>query len=341
MAMTEEERKNITQDMFNPADLLSADKEKVTGKSISYWQDAFRRLRQNKAAIVCAVIIAFIVILALVGPYMNDKDAISQDLSAHYLPPRISFLTDVHWLPFDGLTQQGVDLYEQRGVDTNYWFGADKFGRDMWSRVWQGTQASLLIGLVAALADFIIGIAYGGISGYFGGRTDDFMQRVVEILVGIPQMILLILLIMVMEPSLYTIIAAIAFTGWVGQSRIVRGQIMKLKSQEFVLASRTLGAKPSRLISKHLLPNTVGQIIITTMFSVPAAIFAEAFLSFIGLGVQPPKASLGTLINDGFDVMQIHPYMALFPAIVISLLLICFNVFGDGLRDALDPKLRQ
>src|SRR5699024_6738542 len=182
---------------------------------------------------------------------------------------------------------------------------------------------------------------YGGISGYFGGNTDNIMQRIVEILMSIPQLVIIILLIMVLKPGLLSIIIAIAMTGWIGQSRIVRGQILKIKSSEYILAARTLGAKPLRLIGKHLLPNTMGPIIITTMFSIPTAIFAEAFLSFIGLGIPQPNASLGTLIDSGSKVVDTHGYQVLFPAIILSLLLICFNLFADGLRDAFDPKMKR
>ena len=234
-----------------------------------------------------------------------------------------------------------VDLYEIKKVDEYYWFGTDGLGRDLFTRLWEGTQISLLIAFVAAVIDVVIGVLYGGISGYFGGRVDDIMQRIVEILIGIPTLIIVILMLLIMEPGLTAIIIAISLTGWIGMSRIVRAQILKYKGQEFVLASRTLGASDKRIIGKHLLPNILGIIIINTMFTIPTAIFFEAFLSFIGLGLQPPDASLGTLINDGYKVMEHQPYFLLFPAVVISVLMIAFNLIGDGLRDALDPKMKD
>jgi oligopeptide transport system permease protein len=167
------------------------------------------------------------------------------------------------------------------------------------------------------------------------------MQRIVEILIGIPTLIVVILMILIMEPGITAIIIAISITGWIGMSRIVRAQIMKFKGQEFVLASRTLGAGDGRIITKHLLPNILGIVIINTMFTIPGAIFFEAFLSFIGIGLQPPAASLGTLINDGYKVMEFQPYVLLFPSLVISILMIAFNLIGDGLRDALDPKMKD
>src|SRR5699024_1683806 len=175
----------------------------------------------------------------------------------------------------------------------------------------------------------------------YGGRVDNFMQRIIEVLIGIPNLILIILLILILQPGIVSITIAMVITGWVNMARIIRGQVLKLKGQEFVLASRTLGAKDGRLIWKHLIPNSLGPIIITTMFTIPTAIFTEAFLSFIGLGLQPPIASLGTIVNGGFDLIRIYPHMLMFSSIIISLIMISFNILGDGLRDAFDPKMRR
>ncbi|MER2237718.1 MAG: ABC transporter permease, partial [Psychrobacillus sp.] len=181
----------------------------------------------------------------------------------------------------------------------------------------------------------------GGISGYYGVRVDDVMQRIVEILIGIPNLVIVILMIMFMDPGITAIIIAITITGWIGMSRVVRAQVLKYKNQEFVLASRTLGASNNRIITKHILPNVVSIIVINTMFTIPSAIFFEAFLSFIGLGLQPPAASLGTLINDGVKLLKFQPHILVFPAVIISLLMLSFNLLGDGLRDALDPKMKD
>ena len=194
---------------------------------------------------------------------------------------------------------------------------------------------------MAAIIDTVIGVAYGGISAYFGGRTDNIMQRIVEILTGVPNLILIILFILIFDPGVFTIILAMTITGWIGMSRLVRGQILKLKNQEFVLAARTLGASSNRLIFKHLIPNTLGAIIITLMFTIPSAIFFEAFLSFIGIGLQPPQASLGTLINDGYKELRTFPYLLVIPSVIIVLLMVSFNLLADGLRDAFDPKMRK
>lgn len=338
--MAETNKKEITQEQFRPVTIETEEKEEIGTEAISFGRDAWRRLVRNKAALISAIVIFIIVVMALAGPYMNKWDGNDQELRRSNVPPKVEMLSSVKWLPFTGVNDD-VDLYSDRQIEDNFWFGTDKLGRDLWTRTWEGTRISLLIGFVATIVDLFIGVAYGGISGYFGGNTDNVMQRIVEILMGIPQLVIVILLIMVFKPGLFSIIVAIAITGWIGQSRIVRGQILKIKSSEYVLAARTLGARPSRLIGKHLLPNTLGQIIITTMFSIPGAIFAEAFLSFIGLGIPQPKASLGTLIDAGSKIVDSHPYQVLFPAIVLSLLLICFNLFADGLRDAFDPKTRR
>lgn len=331
---------NITKDMFEPAHLDTEKSEEIAGKSIGFWGDVFRRLGKNKGAVVCGIIILFLIFMALVGPAMDKWSAFNTSLLRVNLPPRIGALANIHWLPFDGM-ENGVNVYKAHGVSGNFWFGTDNLGRDLWSRVWLGTRISLLIGIVAAIVDLLIGVTYGAISSYFGGWTDIIMQRIIEIIIGIPNLVLIILLILILQPGLISIIIAIAITNWVGQARIVRGEILKLKSAEFALAARTLGGGHMRIIFKHLIPNSIGMIIINTMFAVPAAIFFEAFLSFIGLGINPPQASLGSLINEGSQVITIHPYQALYPGIIISLLLICFNVFADGLRDALDPKLKD
>lgn len=332
----------LPDEMFEPAEVEEGKTEEISRQTTGFWKDALRRLAKNKGALFGLIIIIFLIVMALIGPSMNKFTSSEQDVLRQFLPPKVSGLDHISWLPFDGIDNNGVDQYEEKAqpVKDNFWFGTDEYGRDQWTRVWKGTRISLLIAFIAALIDFVIGIAYGGISAYFGGRTDNVMQRIIEILIGIPHLVIIILAMIVLQPGIRAIIIALVLTGWTTMARIVRGQILKLKSQEFVLASRTLGASNVKIIARDMLPNVMGQIIITTMFTIPTAIFFEAFLSFIGLGIQPPTASLGTLINDGFKSMQTHLYLVIWPGIVISLLLICFNLLGDGLRDALDPKMR-
>lgn len=332
----------LPPDAFKRVKVSSTHAEQIARPSLNFWQDAWLRLRKNKAAVVSMVVLILVVLMSFVGPHLNSHGIDDQNVSKANLPPKVSWLAPLGIADGHAIVAgEEVDLYAKKNVKENYWFGTDGLGRDLFTRVWKGTQISLLIALVAALVDVLIGVAYGGISAYYGGKVDDIMQRIIEILAGIPNLIIVILMLMVMEPGITAIIIAISLTGWIGMSRIVRGQVLKFKNQEFVLASRTLGASNSRIIFKHLLPNILAIIVINTMFTVPSAIFFEAFLSFIGLGLQAPNASLGTLINDGYKMLQFQPYILSAPAIVLSVLMIAFNLLGDGLRDALDPKMKD
>lgn len=333
--------KNLTDDLFEIERNINASAEHIAHKPVSYWGDSWKRLKKNKGAIIGLMMIIIIIFLALAGPFMNNHGFDDQNLSISNLPPKVPVLEHVPFLGLDGMTMSGEDAYEMKSVEGYYWFGTDSLGRDIWTRIWEGTRISLYIAFLAATLDLFIGVAYGSISAYYGGRVDNFMQRIIEVLIGIPNLILIILLILILQPGIVSITIAMVITGWVNMARIIRGQVLKLKGQEFVLASRTLGAGDGRLIWRHLIPNSIGPIIITTMFTIPTAIFTEAFLSFIGLGLQPPIASLGTIVNDGFDLIRVYPHMLMFSSIIISLIMISFNLLGDGLRDAFDPKMRR
>ncbi|MFD1357286.1 oligopeptide ABC transporter permease [Fictibacillus halophilus] len=340
--MSMSERK-LTPDLFRPADLGTGKGEEITKPSLSFWQDAFRRLKKNKAAMLGFFAIVFIIVFSLIAPSLSKYGMDDQELMRANLPPKIPGLEKIGFLGVDGVDIRGVDQYEMKNVpaEDEFWFGTDPLGRDQWVRVWKGTQISLYIAFLAATIDLIVGVAYGGISAFYGGKVDDAMQRVVEVLVGIPNLVVIILFIIILDPGILSITLALVITGWIGMSRIVRAQILSLKNREFVLASKTLGSTNGRLITKHLLPNTLGAIIVTSTFTIPGAIFFEAFLSFIGLGIQPPTASLGALIADGFRSLRIYPHLAIYPASIMCILMISFNLLGDGLRDALDPKMRR
>ncbi|MCH4475425.1 ABC transporter permease [Staphylococcus haemolyticus] len=310
-------------------------------ESKNFWEDAWAQLKRNKLAVIGMIGLILIIILALVGPLISKHDFAEQNVDYRNLPAKIPVLDKVHFLPFDGTGSDGKDAYAKVGAKENYWFGTDQLGRDLWTRTWKGTQISLVIGIVAALLDIFIGVVYGAISGFFGGRVDDVMQRILEIIASIPNLIVVILFVLIFEPSIWTIILAMSITGWLGMSRVVRGEFLKLKNQEFVMASRTLGASKVNLIFKHILPNTLGAIVVTSMFTVPSAIFFEAFLSFIGIGVPAPQTSLGSLVNDGRAMLLIHPHELFIPATILSLLILFFYLFSDGLRDAFDPKMRK
>ncbi|MGG1676575.1 oligopeptide ABC transporter permease [Neobacillus sp. NRS-1170] len=335
----------ISKDLFAPAHIDPSKSEKISKPSLNFWQDSWLRVRKNRGAVVSLVILAILIIMAFVGPMITPYAYDTQNTKHNNLPPRIQSLENVHWLPFDGTLQRRdgsvYNAYEVRKVDAYYWFGTDNLGRDLFARVWKGTQVSLFIAFMAALIDMVIGVTYGAVSGYLGGRTDSFMQRIIEIIVGIPNLIIVVLMILVLKPGIIPIIIALTITGWTSMARVVRAQVLKFKGQEFVLAAKTLGASDSSIIFKHMIPNMFGVIIINTMFSIPNAIFFEAFLSFIGLGLQEPNASLGTLVNDGFKSMIAFPYQMIIPSIMIALIMVCFNLVADGLRDALDPKMRD
>jgi oligopeptide transport system permease protein len=283
--------------------------------------------------------------MALIGPLLTPYEFDKQNTKHGNLPPRVQGLENADWLPFDGSLEKKDGTvyypYKQRNVEEYYWFGTDHLGRDLFARIWKGTQVSLFIAFVAALIDMFIGVAYGAFSGYLGGRVDGFLQRIIEILVGIPNLVIVVLMILILKPGIIPIIVALTITGWVGMARVVRAQVLKLKNQEFVLAAKTLGATDITIIFKHLIPNMVGVILINTMFSIPNAIFFESFLSFIGLGLPESNASLGTLINEGYKSMIAFPYQMIIPAIMISILMVSFNLIADGLRDVLDPKMRN
>lgn len=329
----------LIDDLFEQADDADKNGQQEDGQHSNKLRDSWTRLSSNKGSVIGLVLILLIIIFAIFGPMMNNHGYTEQDLSRVNLPPKVSILESIPIIGFDGTDIKGENKYEEKSINENFWFGTDSLGRDVWSRVWQGTRISLYIAFLATILDLFIGVAYGSISAFYGGRIDNVMQRIIEVLVGLPNLIVVILLILVLSPGITSITLALVITGWVNMARIVRGEVLKLKNQEFVLASKTLGAKDKRLLLKHLIPNSMGPIIITTMFTVPSAIFTEAFLSFIGLGIQPPNASLGTIVNDGFELLQLYPHSLMFSATIISLIMISFNLVGDGLRDAFDPKM--
>ena len=303
-------------------------------KTTSYWRDVWTHFSKNRGALVGFVIILVIIIFAIIGPMISGHAYDTIIIEHQSLPPKIPGI-------FGGV-ERGIDVYAQKGVtDVNYWFGTDYNGRDLFTRVWQGTRISLLVAFVAVIIDIVIGMSYGLISGYFGGKVDMVMQRFAEILNGIPTLVIVTLLGLVLPSGIASIIFALMITGWIGMARISRAEVLKLKESEYILASKTLGAKDFSIIFKDILPNIFGQLVIMAMFSIPNAIFTEAFLSFVGLGIQPPQASLGSLISDGYKSLTIHPYQIAAPVIVLALLMLSFNLFADGLRDAFDPSMKQ
>lgn len=274
--------------------------------------EVWEKLKSNKLAMFGLAILILLISCAIFAPMFSPYDVSTQSLSEQNLPP-----------------------------SSAHWFGTDDLGRDVFVRTWYGARISLFVGFMAALIDLFVGVTYGGFSGLKGGRTDTIMMRIVEILYGLPNLLIVILLMVVMGSSLFTIIVALTVTGWIGMARLVRGQVLQLKNYEFVQASRLLGGGNAHIIRKHLIPNAIGPIIVQMTLTVPSAIFAEAALSFLGLGVQAPHASWGVMTNDALGVILSGEWWQLFfPALCISLTMFGFNVLGDGLQDAIDPRLQ-
>jgi len=284
----------------------------IVRPSMSYWQDARRRLRKNKVAMTSMIVLVILTIMAIIGPMMVDVQYNDTDFMNTNAPP-----------------------------SSEHWFGTDALGRDLWARVWVGARVSLFIGLVAALITTGIGVFVGGVSGYFGGTLDMMVMRAVDILDTIPFLIYVILIMMVIGSGIIPIIIAFAITGWLYMARLVRGQVLQQKEMEYMVGSKALGASYYSLIFQHLVPNIMGIIIVILTMEIPGVIFTEAFLSYIGIGVKPPMTSWGQLANMGAQVMQIYPLQLLIPAFFISITMLSLQLFGDGLRDSLDPKMRM
>lgn len=302
----------LEQSLFEVVGYDDSTSDAIVRPSMTYWQDAWRRLKKNKIAMVSMVLLIAIMLSCVLVPVLSGIDYKAQAIEyAHQEPGRA------------------------------HWFGLDELGRDIFVRIWVGGRVSILIGLVGTMVSFAVGMLYGGISGYLGGIVDDIMMRIVEVIVGIPYMIVVILVSIALEKGLASLIIALCITSWTGLARLVRGQILQLKESEYVLAAQAFGASSNRVILRHLLPNTMSVVIVNITFQIPGFIFAEAFLSFIGLGVQPPYTSWGAMAAVGQQQMSYYPHELLFPALAISLTMLAFNLLGDGLRDALDPKLRQ
>lgn len=289
-------------------------RELVAGTSLG--QDAFRRLMKNKMAIVCGAFFVLSCLLFVLGPIAIEAT----------------------W----GYTYESQDLaYGARPPSLHHWFGTDFFGRDLFTRVLYGGRVSLTVGVLAAIVSAMVGMIYGAISGYAGGRVDSVMMRIVDIIYALPYMFLVILLMTIFGRELWLVFIALGMVSWLTTARIVRGQVLSLKQREFVQAARSMGSKDSAIIFRHLIPNTLGPIIVYFTLTVPSMILQEAFLSFLGLGVQAPRPSLGALINDGANQMIVFWWTLVFPAAVMATLLFSLNFLGDGVRDALDPKMKS
>lgn len=424
----------LEKDSFEHIGKNLKDAQKITRPSMSYLEDAMRRIKKNKPAVFSFWLLVLLILLSIIGPFVsnslyghtyqkqnlavqNQTSVVSNQRSIKlssnsafkyekYKPNlrktelvfksvtpsknsgKISFIVgDKSESSFQGdekeykldvsipsgsnidtivskLNESSDKLLKEdpdfRGVsfkksgsdiviqsigtkkfNSTYWFGTDIFGRDLFTRLWEGGRVSFLIAFVSVFFTIMLGIVYGGVSGYVGGRADVIMMRIIEVLMVVPDMLYILLLLTVLKPGLFPIILVMAATSWMGTARIVRGEVLRLKRSEYVIAAQVLGATSTRIIFKHLIPNTMGPILVNMTMMIPHMIFAEAFLSFIGLGVPAPFASWGVLVNEGAKNFTQFPHLLIIPAIVISLTMLAFNILGDGLRDSLDPKLRK
>ena len=336
---------------FEPATDAEKEQHNRMRESTTFFKDGMRKLFKNPLAVASLIVLALIIVTIIVAPFIvpygyeemvtvNGK----RDKYAKNMPPMTYSDKEKEAIA------AGVDVFP-------HLFGTDELCRDYFIRVIYGTRVSLIVGLFASLIVLIIGLVYGSISGYAGGKIDIVMMRIVDIIYSLPDMLMIILLSVVLDSVLGTALAGTIFEKignnmislfivfgllyWVGMARLVRGQILQIKKNEYVLAARALGAKSGRIIKKHVLPNCMSVIIISTALQIPSAIFTESFLSFVGLGVQAPMPSLGSLANAARGGLQSYPFKLVFPAAMICLIVLSFNLLGDGLRDAFDPKLRR
>lgn len=371
-----EEILNLPESSFEMVQTDEIKDEKFKTKPIGFFKDALQRLRRSKISIISFWIILSIIILALIVPNITGFTYTEQDLAKRNLPPKIpglesigiadgsrvltnrkkDSLSDTNRYP-EGSIIEIVREYESKGVamvdvkvdayalagiedDVYHWFGTDYLGRDLMTRLFKGVRISLIIAFFSVITNVIIGVIYGSICGYYGGKVDMFLTHFAEVLDGMPYIVITILFMILLGSGMLSIILALCITGWIGTARLIRAQFYRFKGREYVLAARTLGVPDVKLIFRHILPNCIGPLITRAMIAIPGAIFSESFLAYIGLGIKPPEPSIGILLSDGQSVLLQYPYQTLFPAILISVLMIAFNLFSNGLRDALDPTRR-
>ncbi|WP_237036520.1 ABC transporter permease [Mediannikoviicoccus vaginalis] len=302
----------IDKSKFKRVPKDQGDAEFIARPVVTYWSDAWRRFKQNKTAMLAFIILIFLTIMVIIGPMISKYN-----------------FKDIVGAPN---TKPGSE----------FWFGTDEIGRDVFTRLWRGGRISIFIGICGAIISTIIGSIYGAVSAYFGGRVDNIMMRIVEILFSLPYLLVVIIVRLAMDSQgIHTLIIAMTITGWCGLARLVRGQILSLKQQDFILAADVLGVSNKNIILRHLIPNTLNVILVSISFDIPGYIFSEAFLSYLGLGVAPPETSWGAMAASAQQKFQFYPYQLFFPALTIALTMLSFTLLGDGLRDALDPNLRK
>lgn len=302
----------IPDDMFEKLDNLDKSTDDIASPSVSYWENAWIRLKKDPLAVAGMIFILVMCLAAIFGPIIIPYEYDYMDIAI-----------------------------QNQGPSLQHWFGTDKFGRDIFVRTLYGARISLTIGFMAAFLNGFIGVLYGGMAGFMGGKIDMVLMRIVDVITSVPSLLYIILIMMYLGNNIQSILIALCLTYWTGTARQVRSQILSLKHQDFVLASRVIGETKFQILTGHLIPNSIGPIIVSVTFLIPSAIFQEAFLSFLGIGIQVPMASWGTLANDAIPALFTNPYQMFFPVLAISLTMLSLNFIGDGLRDALDPRLKK
>ncbi|MDO4372090.1 MAG: ABC transporter permease [Clostridia bacterium] len=371
-----EELKNLPASAFESLHQEDIKDEKFQTKPIGFFKDAMIRLSKDAVSMISLTMILLIVILSLLIPNITGYTYTQQNVAQTNMPPKIpgleklgiadgtyvlkdrrkDKLDDTDRYP-EGSVLETLNEHEVNGVimcdvkvdyyafcgapaDEYHWLGTDALGRDLMTRLFRGARISLLIAVITVFTNVFIGVVYGAVSAYYGGKVDIFMTHLAEVMDGMPYVVVTILFMLVLGAGIFSIILAMTVTGWIGTSRLIRAQFYRFKGREYVLAARTLGVPDRILIFRHILPNCVGPLITRSMIAIPGAIFSESFLAYIGLGIAPPNPSIGILLSDGQKVLLQYPYQTVFPAILISVLMIAFNLFSNGLRDALDPTKR-
>lgn len=359
-------------------DHMTIQDEKFKTDSIGFFKDAWLRFTRAKISFVAFCILAFLILMSIIGPSLQPYTFNDIFMSKQYLTPKIPGIEKLGILDgtrsirtdrnkFEDYRKKGlvkeetstdivknrqgkdvemvsgkIDMYKEKRIADNEYhlFGTDNLGRDLWVRLWRGARVSLALAAVVVFINTTIGIVIGSIMGYFGGWVDLLGYRIIEIISGIPTLILLIIVVSTFGQNIFVIIMAFVLTGWTSTASLIRAQFYKYKGYEYVLASRTMGASDASLIFKHILPNAIGPIITSVSLSVPSVIMSESFLSYLGLGVQPPEPAIGNLLKEGQTALLTNPHMLVWPAAFISILMLCFNLMGNGLRDAFDPTMR-
>ncbi len=302
-------QKDGLDELFRPEPCAEAERMDALPQ-VSYAADVVKRFLNTPSVIVFSVILAIIIACCVLVPILSPR-------------------------PITGIIDEAIN----HKPSAEYWLGADKFGHDFFTKMWKGGQTSFKVGFFAAVLQTLIGVVVGAISGYAGGRIDQFIMRVVDVFISIPYMVIVLVVRLIMGSSSYTIIFALVVTGWLNTARLVRGQILQLKNEDYVLAAQSMGVSPATVLFRHLIPNTLGVVIVSFTLAVPQAMFSEAFLSFIGMGSG--EVSWGSLIRTGMEVRFRHPWQLIAPSAVLALTMLCIQLLGDSLRDALDPKLRK